>query len=196
MSADATSTTVVANPWRTFTIRTGKGPVVIRSIIEFLASDDTGKKPLRDVQQNAFDIFERFSDSVSLQYVKNLIKELETHGLVIKSNRGRHWFLNMQEAGWAFAEHLESSPWGTDTGENYSEDVRQDRDAATEKFISGVNHMNQEIRLEPVEWRRFWELYKSGALSLLSFDPVTHQAKEHPNHPGVWIVRPIKKSGE
>lgn len=184
-------------PWRAFTLRTGKGPVVIRSIIEFVASDKSGRQPLREVQQNSIDVFDQHDDAVSLQYVKNLTKELENHGLISKFSKGRNWFVQLQEKGWDFAEYLENSPWGTEVGETYPEDVRVDRDTASDKFLKNINLVkrvddNGDDTLTDIEWRRFWELYKSGALSLLSFNPVTHYAIEHPNHPGVWIVRQKK----
>lgn len=153
------------------TKKTGKGAFIIRTIFNELA-DNNGKAALRTCQQTAVDEAKAHGDTVSLEYVKNLIREVQMLGYWEKSHQGRKWFLSLTDQGEQFIDQL------IDGGSRWGEDIRFD-EPLTEQELSERAKMYREFETRPHRFRKmdpnskekfqfFWTLYKTGKLDVLA----------------------------
>lgn len=176
--------------WSAITGRTGKGAFAIRTMMDFV--ETSKKNHLREVQQYVLDTFADSNDKISLQYIKNLIKELEQRHIWKKSTAGRKWFLTITDHGSDFKEFLQNTDWGSSIDTSLTPEDEQEKHHLFLKWIEGCHVLRSVDEREAMDNAELRRLHKIGMLNYLTYNPHTMSALEHPKHPGVWIIRPLR----
>lgn len=180
--------------WSSITGRTGKGAFAVRTMMDFMLTDKD--IPLRDVQQHVLDVFVNAKDTISLQYVKNLIKELEQRHIWKKSSSGRKWFLALTDRGCEFKEFLEQTEWGLTPNTILTPEDQELKHELFMKWITSCHIVRSTDEREPLDNSELHRLHKVGMLNYVTYNPNTMIAKPHPKNSAVWIIRPLRDGEE
>jgi len=182
--------------WSNITGRTGKGAFAIRSMIDFMPDEAGTPVHLRDVQSAVLEGARKLDGDVSLQYVKNIIKELEQRGVWRKKQQGRKWFLALTSDGVELKEFIEQLSWGLELESVFTAEDSHERELAWDKWVRHCNIVRGSDERGRIENSELWRLHKVGMVNFMTYNPNTMIAKEHPKHPGVWVIRPLRDGEE
>jgi DNA-binding MarR family transcriptional regulator len=182
--------------WSNITGRTGKGAFAIRSMLDFMPDEAGQLVHLRDVQSAALDGARNLEGDISLQYVKNLIKELEQRGIWKKKQQGRKWFLSLTPDGVDLKEFINKLSWGLELQSALTAEDDHEKELAWDKWVRNYNIVRGSDERERIENSELWRLHKVGMVNFLTYNPNTKIAKQHPKHPDIWIIRPLRDGEE